>query len=712
MSNFIIDVELGSERGSIEPDVGFHYTNNLNDVNEAEIKLSGSGKTKRGLLQIGATVYIYRNGVLEFKGLIDNTDYFVGGTVVFHASGWEVWLAKENGTYNNSPWEDTASATIFGQIIGESTKFTAGTINAGFNTDFRLSESQSLWNGIGNLATKTSQDISINYTTNVISILNHLGSSSIVATLNEGIQISNLRRSVGLPRGNRVTVYGKGDGNSQIKATRQDLSLYGRIDKTVVDRSIVSNSEAGKLADAELAMNKDPPNIYDFELNNPEYTGISLGDHIELNALDMDVEQEQVRIVGIERGRVGASEFCSLQLTNPEMKHLMRTKGKVLAELQKKQTDDTTYMQGNLNVLAFSEMINANNTAPLRVFAYLPSFLIYDEIGRNTVNLFNLDYEVNTFRSGVGTATESNVAPTVTGTSSSTQPSVSGTSGSTSPWVSGTSSNTQPSVTGNTSTIGAGTNGYSFGMYSANVTGNGSWRNVGTSINLASTPYFFHGVFGTFEIDTDAGDGMCWNSWVDVRLRRGTSSDYWPSSSGMEICVRHGGAGIYTNKLAFFLFCPVDWGGNTIRLQYRMQNQDSWASGGTYVIRYGYIGNRGHLHGDGSFEADNHRHGDGSFETASHNHSVSIGSGVYDSASVNATQISEIKLYHYNLTTSSWDLKHTITNTGKTFDTDVDISNGGMYPDAAGSWKVEIKTNNASPDLVQAVIKCRHKIEF
>jgi len=118
-----------------------------------------------------------------------------------------------------------------------------------------------------------------------------------------------------------------------------------------------------------------------------------------------------------------------------------------------------------------------------------------------------------------------------------------------------------------------------------------------------------------------------------------------------------------------------------------------------------------HGHSDGSYSADNHGHSDGSYGAASHNHNVSIGDGISDSGSLNATELSEIKLYHYNTGTSSWDLKHTISNTGKTLDTDVDLSDGGTYPDAAGSWKVEIKTDSSDADLVQGVIKCKHQID-
>ena len=268
MGSYIIKAtNLSSEDGTVVADVGFNYSDNLNDFNEAEIKISGSGTVKRSLLEIGSEIEISRNGTLEFFGVIDDINYLEAGTVVFHITGYnEFWLAKENGTYTNSPWKNTASATIFGDIIGDSTKITAGTVEAGFATDFRLTSSQSIWNSITNLAKKTTQDIQMDYPNKEIDILNHRGSSSSVGTFNEHININNVRVNLGYPLGNHILVFGKGDGADQIKGEAEDatsISTYGRIKRPVTDRSIMSTAEANKLADAELALTKDPPKIID-----------------------------------------------------------------------------------------------------------------------------------------------------------------------------------------------------------------------------------------------------------------------------------------------------------------------------------------------------------------------------------------------------------------------------------------------------------------
>jgi len=91
---------------------------------------------------------------------------------------------------------------------------------------------------------------------------------------------------------------------------------------------MITTAEAIKIADAELALNKDSPIIYDFDLTNPEYSGISLGDLITINALDYDVVNTVVRIVGIEEGDRGGVAYKKLQVTNPELKTLMKTRNK------------------------------------------------------------------------------------------------------------------------------------------------------------------------------------------------------------------------------------------------------------------------------------------------------------------------------------------------------------------------------------------------
>ena len=299
MGTYIVNCKnTSSEEGTVNPDAGVTYTDNLNSVNEASLIFSGSGELERSLVEPGSEVKIYRNETIEFHGIVDDIEYYDGGGMNVHAFGYEKWLGMENGAYSSSPWTATASATIFTSLIGESNYLTAGTINAGTNIDFRVSTSDSIWNALSNLRKKTAQDIQIDYTNSEVDILDHRGSSTSVETLNAGIQIEDVRVTKGYPRGNKVIVYGKGDGENQIKseypghgydATSQ--ASYGVITYIIDNRAIMTVAEANILADVEVARLKDPPKNYEFDSLSKNKDWIA-GDVLTLNVPSQEVSNE------------------------------------------------------------------------------------------------------------------------------------------------------------------------------------------------------------------------------------------------------------------------------------------------------------------------------------------------------------------------------------------------------------------------------------
>jgi len=413
MSSYIVNVTNGSDTGTIIPDVGFNYTDKLNDINEGNIKISGTGSVRRGLLAIGSNIEIKKDGTRVFYGLLDNIDYLDGGAINFHISGYEIWLAKKNGTYSNSPYKNTASASIFSDLIGESPKLSAGTIEAGSNIDFRVAKTDSLWNGISNLARKVSQDVQIDYINLEVDVLDHRGSTTSVLTFNDGIDIYNLRKSEAYPLGNKIIVYGKGDGANQITATSSDatsISTYGEITRVVTDRTIMSTSEAQKLADAEKLITKDPVEVYDFDVMNPNQSFIA-GDIITLNSTDKDLDNVDVRIVGIERGVRNGVEYLTLQVTNSAYSSLIKKRNDILSKVVKQQRDTDTYMQGSGNTQSWARGINAKLDTPLVIPFYVSSDFVTDEAGNMRIDSLTLDYDVDPYRKGVGDSSETNKAP-------------------------------------------------------------------------------------------------------------------------------------------------------------------------------------------------------------------------------------------------------------------------------------------------------------
>jgi len=709
MSQYIIKVENTSGvAGTIISDRAFSYTDNLNDLNKGQLRITGTGETKRGLFEIGSKVYFYRDGTLEFTGLINSLSYLDAGGISADLAGFEVWLGKEKGTYVNSPWTSTASETIAGLIIGESSFFTAGTVEAGADIDLKVETSSSIYNALSSLTTSTAQDIGIDYTNLEVDILDHKGSSTSVATLNDRIQISDLTVRKSYPIANDVRVFGKGDGDNQIKSNSstsgQDAgskSTYGIIQKDYTDSSVISVDQADNLANKLVAQWKDPISVYEFDVINPNLSVVA-GDVITLNAKTKGLNNEEVRVVGIERGVKGDQEFLTLQVTNKAYSQRERNMGKYVAELQKQANVNKNYMQGTTNVLTFSEMINANNAAPLRVLAYLSESDVTDEAGNLRVNSFTLDYDVDPFRSGVGSASEDNVSPNV-----------SGASGNDAPGGDVDSHKHDPSDSGHEHDNATQTS-------SANYTGSSEGSDSATSVSCSS------GTWTTICSEyVGTADGLYCSFFI-----KGNSG----GQEDIQIRVRNSGVtstndaefGIYLDGFRNDTFLEMHgiWAGpassDTIYLQVYPHSGAITLDGFISLIQ------SEHTHSITSWDTtsdnaavsdsyktpgldvDSHGHDDGSYAAASHNHNVSIGDGISDAGSINAT---EVNIYVDFWNGSSWVNKHSVLTTGKTIDYDVDLSDGGTYPDAAGFWRVRVLTDSASADLVQGTIKCKHELD-
>ena len=147
---------------------------------------------------------------------------------------------------------------------------------------------------------------------------------------------------------------------------------------------------------------------------------------------------------------------------------------------------------------------------------------------------------------------------------------------------------------------------------------------------------------------------------------------------------------------------------------YGVENHDH--ADGTYAAA-------SHDHSDGTYAALDHDHSDGTYAAADHDHAdgtydinsadinhISIGDGASEAGSVNATSV-DIYLDFYNTGTSNWDNKHSVMATGVTIDSDVDITDGGTYPDVVGYWRIRIEPDSANADFVQGIVKIKHNLD-
>jgi len=696
MSSFIINfTNISGEKGTIIPDLDFNYSDKLNGMNESKVNISGTSESKRSLIEEGSTIEIKRNGQIEFAGEVIGISYLDGGGVSARCNGAEFEMTKDHGEYSGSPWKNIASKTIYQEIIGEFNLLSLGTVDDGVNIDFKAAETSSYLNALRNLQSKTNQDMEIDYTTSPfdVNILNHKGSSTSVETLNDGIDFSNLQVDRSLPKGNKILVYGKGDGENQIKSeypaygqNASSQSTFGKIVWIERDPTIISVAEANKLADVLAAAYGVATKTYRFDLTNPSKNFVS-GDVIILNSKAKNLDNEEVRIVGIERGLRSGQEYMTLQVTSKEYSKLLKTRDVLLGEMQRNSRDEQTYMQGTTNILTFSEMINANNVAPLRVKSYLPENFIKDEAGNLRVNSFTIDYDLDPFRSGVGTATEDDIAPSL---SAGTTDSHDHDARDYSAHPHGNASQTS-SANWKGTTIGSDINTYGTDCPS------GIWTTIayvwhdGTNKNCFMDFYIGGNSGGAEDISIRVQN----SGYVDADFYLDYSDGFRDNSEKMVrgIDVGQDNSGSYVFRLQVYPHTgAINLVGNLT--VYQIDHNHAISSWNTYS--------------QSANVTDSARYPGLNGNAASHNHNVSIGDGISDSGSVNATSVN---IYLDFWDGSSWVNKHSVLTTGKTIDYNVDISNGGVYPDAPGFWRARVLSDNANADLFQATIKCKHALD-
>lgn len=748
VSEYIIVVNNGTNSGSVKPDIGFSYTENLNELNEADMKFSSLNTITRGLITMGATVLITRNAVNAFYGFIDSIDNVTAGGISVHVSGYECWLTKEPRVYTNSPWVATASATIATSVIGESTHLSKGTTAAGLSIDLRVEQSDTLWNTLGMICRKTGQDISVDYSNIAdieISVVNHKGASTSSIVMNNGFELNNPKYTQGYPSGNSVTVWGKGDGSNQIKSKShhgQDatsIAAYGTIYRPVINRNVISTAEADSLADKEVILTKDPIKIYSFNVVDIN-TAIVAGDIITVNAADLGISSEDVRITQVHRGVNADKEFLELQMANAGYGKMLKLRDRYLSDITRQSLQESTQMQGGSNILTWGHGINAKLNYPLSQPFQIPAAFITDVAGKIRVETFTVDYDVDPYKKGGAASftgsdpqvqnSSANTQPDVVNDSGNTGPDVVNSSGSTGPDVVNDSGSTQPAVTGTTSDS-ADSAWSSSNSGNSSSTGSGtltdsSWTTITdtSAVNVSSDLVFY---FATFKNTNLA------NSRV-VRLRVYIGGTYYPNSSGTWTEINAG------DFATIPILCPANLAADDIVAYAQTESGDMG-----YEVTWNYQVISKHTHNDGSLAAANHDHTDGTYAAASHSHSdgtyaaashlhsdgtysaanhlhsdgtydinasdlssLTIGDDVSDAAGVNSTQVS---IYLDFWSGVAWVNKHSILNTGKTLDTDVDISNGGVYPDAAGLWRVRVDPSSASADYIQAIVKMKHNLD-
>ncbi|MFW6377138.1 MAG: phage tail protein, partial [bacterium] len=487
------------------------------------------------------------------------------------------------------------------------------------------------------------------------------------------------------------------------------INTYGVIRDTLIDKSLKNKQTMELIASNELLNRMEPLVKYKFTPADPleSASTYKLGDLVTItdkfSGTSGDFRIQEITY-NSDYGLFSLEYTCS----NKNEKFMDK-----MGDNQDKTDTNASNAQGNADVMTFSDMINSNNTASLKLKGHIPSSHIVDSDGLNTrVKSFVLDYDVDEFRSTAGSATEDDMAPGLSEGSTDNHKHDVDDSGHEHPGGStdnhkhdaedgGHTHTTDSTVSGATSPEEQATESsdynYSYGIGE-------SWTDINCFSDSNLTDYPFAMFWVTFKNDGSSTEVLK----LRVQKRSQCGSTYsvyeeYPSSSGFAYNVQPG------DTATFVVIIPNP--------SPALALQGSCTSGTfDYLdLGQGYQGFGRHTHdidvggtdtdyasisetdknpalnvnSDSALISENNKSPNLTGNAESHNHNVSIGDNISDAGVINASQVS-IYVDWYDADAGSWTNKHSILDTGKTLDTDVDISNGGTLPDAGGLWRVRI----------------------
>ena len=109
----------------------------------------------------------------------------------------------------------------------------------------------------------------------------------------------------------------------------------------------------------------------------------------------------------IIKGTSSGIDRLSIKVTNKEYSDTIKSTNQILRNFQDTEIINNTYSQGSGNTQSYEGMINANSINPLRIGMYIPEGTMTDEFGNITAIKLQISYEINKFRSDIGTSSAS-----------------------------------------------------------------------------------------------------------------------------------------------------------------------------------------------------------------------------------------------------------------------------------------------------------------
>lgn len=679
--------------------VNLWYTIRLNGPATYEFSTDGNETINMGELISGKTIYIYHDSTLDIKGTSKKSNRFHGGGAVVSGFGQEyedLGKAKcpiDSGKHTKT-WTSATDHTILAALLS-GTGWTADVTQSSAVTydSFRVNDSMSIWAGIMQMIRHTSKDVKIDYTNSKIWLYDSLNTTTDWV-YTDGVNCRNVTEVRDEPSAATVVVYGKGDGSNQIIGTAGS----GTPILPISDPNVITTTEANTRATAELARISSEIRHFTFSPINPT-DAVAVGDTISLTDNTLSISDVSLDIVKVKRGVRNGSEFLELEVATSANRRANKTVEELKAQSEMRNLTGLTSMQGSGNLSQWEGIINATSTAGLKIPFYVGDKFV-DEAGVLRIESITVDFDVDPYRRGVGTATESDKAPSIDDTTFSGQDNES----------------TEP--------------------------------DDDTTFNNAITFADSWSIYKVWNTFTDHGEAIIFHvqlwvvEWPNptsahsayTRVLHNNTSTYYPSTTGLRLLRgvteqatdsdthNHAPtAGVYFMESdtcsswdhcstatandshdhqsyshingSATIYIPVDPYDQEFAVQ--LDHSDSGNATAGFFAAYYII--------------SQHKHGDGDYKTDNHKHDVAVGDAVSDAAGVNATNVT-IYLEEWN--GASWDTIVTYTpSPAKTLDTDVDLSSGGTYPDEVGWWRIRIITNSASPDLIQAVVSIKHNLD-
>ena len=479
----------------------------------------------------------------------------------------------------------------------------------------------------------------------------------------------------------RVTVLGDGNGAGQTTGNWPAAGFTkGDPEETYLLPGLTDSTMAQTIAKNIYTARNGEIAIIQLKLDNAD-TDVQLGDAVYFESVQLGISKTEYRVTRIRKTLRDNKETLFIYLSVSGNKQRKRTMNEILADnagLQKLSGSASTLSK---NYSVWGSGINAKTGQPLKVGFYVSDDLITDSGSINVTDL-KVDYDVDAFNQQYGGASFDGSDPQVQNSSGGDQPD-----------VINTSANQDASVSNSTSEEGG----------SSVITEQDS-KNESKTVGTATTIH-------SLSMSDHVAGVLCVYTFVDTNdwdTNTSTGGVVWAECNSVKYgeMAMNLGAGSRT----FVAWIPIDVYGQTVYIKgTRSSGSSNWD--GTALI----LGIGEHSHGAGSLSADDHQHGAGTYDAEDHQHpngaydvnaadidNISISDGVGEAGVVNA---SEVNIYLDYWNGAAWVNKHSVLNTGKTLDNDVDISNGGTYPDATGYWRIRVETDSASADFVQAKVK-------